>query len=156
MKRQDLSESYFDLWLLIGKINHSIMLIRQKELNKYEIPVRQTHVLRTIQALGPKATFSEIAREVDRKNHVISKQAINMEKDGLIIRVKDKPKSKLLRLELTQKGRDLARVSNQSKSIQEIFSSLSEEDRQQMKLLLTKLLTKVEKYSAKINKNIDN
>jgi len=49
-------------------------------------------------ALGPKATLSEVARQVERETHVISKQAIRMEKDGLIKRTKNTPKSNLLKL----------------------------------------------------------
>jgi DNA-binding MarR family transcriptional regulator len=85
------SESYFDLWLLIGKVNHLIMLIRQRELNQYHIPVQQTHVLRTINELGENATLAELAKEVEREIHVISRQAVGMEKEGLIKRAKTTP-----------------------------------------------------------------
>ena len=77
MKKNGLSESNFDLWLLIGKVNHSIVLVRQRELTQYRVPVRQLLVLRTIKELGPKATLAEIARQSDRKVHVISRQAVN-------------------------------------------------------------------------------
>jgi len=85
------------------KVNHLIMLIRQRELNQYHIPVQQTHVLRTINELGENATLAELAKEVEREIHVISRQAVGMEKEGLIKRAKKSPKSKLLRLELTEK-----------------------------------------------------
>jgi DNA-binding MarR family transcriptional regulator len=146
MGTTSLSESYFDLWLLIGKVNHLIMLIRQRELNQYHIPVQQTHVLRTIKALGENATLAELAKEVEREIHVISRQAVSMEKEGLIKRVKKSPKSKLLILELTEKGLEMARVSRQSEAIDAIFSSLSAEQRQQLESILNAISVKVAEY----------
>jgi DNA-binding MarR family transcriptional regulator len=141
------SESYFDLWLLIGKVNHLIMLIRQRELNQYHIPVQQTHVLRTINELGENATLAELAKEVEREIHVISRQAVGMEKEGLIKRAKKSPKSKLLRLELTEKGLEMARVSRQSEAIDAIFSSLSAQQRQQLESILNTITAKIEEYN---------
>src|SRR5271157_952142 len=130
MKRTTLAQSNFDLWTLIGRLNHTIVQLRQKELSPYKIPVRQLYVLRTIKALGLKATLSEVAKQVERETHVISKQAIRMENDGLIKRIKNTPKSNLLKLELTEKGLEMIKVSKRSKSIDRIFSYLSQEKRQ--------------------------
>jgi len=41
MKKQTLSESNFELWLLFGKAHHSLELARQRELNQYHIPFRR-------------------------------------------------------------------------------------------------------------------
>ena len=105
MGKSKVSESNFELWLSFGKAHHSVELARQKELNQYGIPHRQTHVLRTINDLGPNATLAKIAKEVDRKPHVLSSQTISMEKDGLIKRIRATPKSSLLKIELTEKDR---------------------------------------------------
>ena len=144
MKKQNLSESNYDLWHLIGKVNHSLIMARQKELNQYHIPVRQAYILRIIQDLGSKATLSAVAKKVERQVHVISKQAVKMENDGLIMRIKDTPKSRLLRLELTEKGLELIKVSRQSKLINAIFSYLSVEQRQQLESILNLILIKLE------------
>jgi DNA-binding MarR family transcriptional regulator len=63
-----------------------------------------------------------------------------MEKDGLITRTKIKPKSNLLKLELTKKGIDIVNASKESKAIDEIFSSLSSEERQKLESILNKLI----------------
>ena len=140
MEKENLSEANFRLWLLVGKLSHSIIVSRQKELNRYHIPVHQYHVLRVIQDLGSKAALSEVAKQVEREEHAISKQTIRMEKDGLIKRTKNNPKSNILSLELTEKGLDLLKVGRESKSIDGIFSSLSWEEHQQMESILTKVL----------------
>lgn len=143
MKKQNFSESNFALWHLIGSVHHSLLLPRQKELNQYHLPARQAYVLRIIQELGPKPTLSELAKKVERTVHVISRQTAKMEKDGLIKRIKDTPKSNLLRIELTEQGLEMTRVSRQSKSIDAIFSSLSGEERQQLESILNKILAEI-------------
>jgi DNA-binding MarR family transcriptional regulator len=146
MGKPKLSKSNFELWLLIGRVNHSVNLIRQRELNQYDIPIRQIHVLRLIQDLGQKATLSELAKQIERQPHVISRQTIAMEKDGLIKRIKIKPKSNLLRLELTEKGLEMIIVANKSNLIDQILSFLTQEQRHQMESVLNRILANVEKY----------
>ena len=141
-------ESDFELWRLIGKVNHSILLIRQRELRKHHIPVRQLHVLATIKDLDSKATLSELAKRVEREPNVMSKMTTVMENDGLIKRIKKTPKSNLLTLELTEKGRDLIKVSRQSESIKGMFSSLSDAERQQLKSILDKVFIGTQKYNS--------
>jgi DNA-binding MarR family transcriptional regulator len=146
MAMKNVSASNFELWLSFGKAHHSVELARQKELNKYGIPHRQTHVLRTIKDLGANATLSEIAKAVDRKPHVISSQTISMEKDGLIKRIRTTPKSSLLRIELTEKGLQMIKSASKSKSFDDIFSFLTEKERQQMKANFDRMATNAENY----------
>jgi len=128
------------LWQLLGSANHSIGSIRQQELNKHRIPIRQFQVLRTIQDLGSKATLVEVAKLVEREVHVISRQTVLMEKDGLIKRNRITPKSNLLKLELTEKGLKMINAGKPSKSIDTIFSFLTEDDRQQMISILNRMI----------------
>lgn len=137
----------FDLWLLMGKVHHSILLSRQRELREFPMHLPSTDVLYTIQALGLKATLSEVAKQVERRSHVISRQAINMEKDGLIKRIKNSSNSKLLRLELTQKGIDVVKIAGDSKSIEAIFSCLSKEERRQSEAIFNKLLIQAKEHA---------
>jgi DNA-binding MarR family transcriptional regulator len=149
MERQSLSESNYELWHLIGKVNHLLILARQRELNQYHIPVRQAYILRVIHELGSKATLYELAKKVERTSDVISRQAVKMENDGLIQRIKDSPKSKILRLELTKKGLEIIKVSGQSKSADAIFSTISGEQRQQLESILNQLLVKLVKLKKR-------
>jgi DNA-binding MarR family transcriptional regulator len=143
-----LTKANFDLWTLIGRTNHTIVSLRQKELSRYHIPVRQLYVLRTIRDHGSKATLSEVATIVERETHVISKQAIRMEKDGLIKRVKNTPKSNLLELQLTEKGREMAKISEQSNALDLLFSNLSEEEHKQIESILKKVLLQAKKMAS--------
>ena len=145
MKETSLSKSNFALWLLIGKANHLLLLKRRRELVEYEIPPGQLHILRAISVLSPKATIAGVANELERGIHVISRQTVSMEKYGLIKRFKATPRSNLLKLELTGKGLDLVKIGLQSKSIDAILSTLTEQERQQLELTLKKIIDKAEK-----------
>jgi DNA-binding MarR family transcriptional regulator len=147
MNKTQLSESNFALWGLIGELSHSILLTRQKELSQYEIPVRQYELLRNIQAIGPKVTLAQVAKQVQREIHVVSRQTVSLEKDGLIKRTKSTRKSTLLTLEITDKGLDMINVARHSKAINTIFSSLSSEERQQLESILSRISVKVQKYN---------
>lgn len=151
MTKIDRTARDFELWRLIGKVNHGILLLRQRELRKHHVPVRQLQILSTINDLGSKASLNEIAETVERRPNVISKQTMVMEKDKLITRAKKTPKSNLLTLKLTKKGLGLISCSRRSEAIQVIFSSLSDEEIQQLNSLLNKVLVSTDKYVGNNN-----
>ena len=140
MDEMTSSISNYDLWMSLVKVHHSLFFLRQKELSPSHIAAQQLQVLRIIQDLGADATLSTIAKKVERKLDVISRQAVRMEKDGLIKRVKDSPKSRLLRIELTAKGLEMLKISRESESINAAFSVLNDEERRQMYLSLNNVL----------------
>jgi len=140
-----------DLWLLMGKIHHKRMLLRQKELKEYNIPTRQLYMLQLIRDLGPKTTISEIAKTVEREVESISRQMVSMEKDGLITRTRVSPKSRLLKIELTEKGSQLAKISGKSKAMDKIISVLNTEEQQKLYSLLYRMLIAINEYSSENN-----
>jgi DNA-binding MarR family transcriptional regulator len=136
------------LWLLLGKINHKRMLVRQRELRPYNITPRELRLLSIIFELGSKATILAIAGKVERAVAVICGQTMNMEKYGLIKRIQDNPKSRILRMELTKKGLDLIKINRKAKAMEEIMSVLNAEERRQLHSLLDKLLIKLNEYPS--------
>lgn len=149
MKNPNISESNFELWLLIGRVNHAILQLRQKELNQHRVLVRQYHILRTIQDLGSKATLSAVAKAVDRKEHVVSRQACKMDNAGLIKRVQNTPGSTLFNLLLTEKGLNMIKIARKSEAIDTILSFITEEERKQMKSVLNRILIRIGEYTPK-------
>jgi DNA-binding MarR family transcriptional regulator len=127
--------------------------LRQKELSQYNITARQLHILRVIEGLGTNATIAAIAKAADRKLDVISRQAIMLEKDGFIQRIKDTPKSRLLKIKLTEKSLELLKVVKQSEGMKAVLSVLSKEERQQLDSLLNQLQIKLNEHTSR---EIDN
>jgi len=150
MEKQTLVPNH-DLWLLMGKIHHKRILLRQRELNEYNIPTRQLYMLQAIRDLGSKTTISEIAKTVEREVESISRQMVSMEKDGLITRTRVSPKSRLLKIELTEKGSQLAKISGKSKAMDKIISVLNTEEQQKLYSLLYRMLIAINEYSSENN-----
>ena len=71
------------IWLQIADLNHKMHQVRNKELSKHGITSRQMHILRLIEALG-EGRISVIAKATERRLDEVSRQAVGMEKDGLI------------------------------------------------------------------------
>ena len=136
------------LWLLMGKIHHKRMLVRERELSPYNITARELRLLSIIHGLGSKATLSAISGKVERTVTVICKQTMDMEKYGLIKRIQDNPRSKLLRMELTKKDVDSIKINRKAKAMGEIMSVLNAEERCQLHSLLDKLLVKLNEYPS--------
>jgi DNA-binding MarR family transcriptional regulator len=74
-----------------------------------------------------------------------------MERDGIIKKVRETPKSTLLKFELTEKGQEIYKTCKKLKSIKTIMSALTEEERQQFITMLKKIIVKAEKYSSKLS-----
>ena len=72
-----------------------------------------------------------------------------MENAGLIKRTQSTPRSNLLNLELTEKGKKLLKISTKSKenTIDAMLSFLSEEERRQMESILNRILKQLNKYA---------
>ena len=143
MGKTTSAASGYDLFLLLGQISHFTQLVRRRELTQHHIAPQQLYVLRIIQEMVANATLAEVAKHADRKINAICRQSIIMEKDGLIRRVKDTPKSRLLRMEVTEKGGVMLKISKESKSINSLYSVLSDEELQQTYANLNKIFIKL-------------
>jgi DNA-binding MarR family transcriptional regulator len=143
----DSYNSDLKMWMLIGDLHHKMFWLRQKELSQYGITTRQLLILRVIEDLGSKATISTVAKAVNRKIDVISRQTVMLEKDGLIKRTKYRPKSRLLIFKLTEKSLELLKIAKQSNAMREVLSVLAKDERQQLESLLNRLSQKLNEYT---------
>lgn len=132
--------------IMLGKARDLLVKARQKELAPFNISPQQAHILFILYLLGNKATIAELASHSDRELNTLSIQTTRMEKDGLIRKVREKPKSNHLRIELTAKGLKVYKNTEKIKSIKMIMSVLSKEERQQLVSLLEKIVGSAEKY----------
>ena len=126
----------YDLWLLVAQVRQAMFRARRKELVQYNISPRQAAVLFAIQAIDGKATPAEISRWLFREPHSVSELLSRMEKRGLVRKVKDLKGKNLVRLVLTEKGCEAYYQSTKRESIHKIKSSLTEEERQQLRSCL--------------------
>ncbi len=142
MKNISPVDEDYNLWVLLHQTTDAALRARQKELDQVGISVVEVGVLVVIQAIGEKATPAEISRRIFREPHTVSALLNRMEKKGLLRQTQDLDKRNLVRVSITEKGRQAYDKSTRRKSIYKIISSLSKEERQQLRSCLEKLRNK--------------
>lgn len=129
----------YNLWVLLAQARSAMFRARQQELRQYGITPRQAAVLFIVQAIGHKATPAEISRWLFREAHSVSDLLNRMEKQGLLRKVKDLDRKNMIRIELTDKGREMLDNAMQRESIHRIMSSVSNQEREQLRSILQKI-----------------
>ena len=127
------------LWMLIDRTSRLIGKARQRELAKYGVSVDASAVIFTVYYLGHQAIPATISRQLFLERHSVSQLLTRMEKDGLIRRVKDLERRNYVRIELTVKGWDVLQRSGKHQSVIPIISVLSENEQQELWIILAKV-----------------
>ena len=129
------------------------MEAKERELIGLGITSVQALVLFAIQAIGHKATPAEISRWTLRESQSTSAILDRMEKAGLVVRVKDLERKKLVRIAMTEKGERAYRESMKRKSSQKTLSPLSETERQQLRSYLGRVRNRALRLSGMAGKS---
>ncbi len=139
-------DSSFYSRYLIGAAKHSMEKATRRVLAPYRISPPQAQLLFVIYHLH-KTTLAEVAKHTGRGINTISNQITMLERDGLVKKTRETPKTNLLTFELTEKGLDAYKKTSQRITADRVIMSvLSEEERQQLIAMLKKIATKAEKY----------
>lgn len=126
------SDKYYRLWVMLHWARDTLVGSWTKELSQYGISPEHAAVLFIIDTKGNNVTPAEISRWLLRKPNTVSGLLNRMAKKGLVQKTRDLDKKNLVRVSLTEKGQELFHKSTNIKSIREVFSSLSEKERQQL------------------------
>jgi DNA-binding MarR family transcriptional regulator len=133
------SDEDHDLWMLLTHTRYAIYRAREKELQRYGVSPEQVGVLFIIQALGNRATPSEISRYILRQPHTVSALIERMSEKGLVKKVHDLDKKNLVRVSLTERGQKIYESSTKRGPIHKIMGILSEQERVDFRKILDKL-----------------
>lgn len=134
--------SKYKLWVLLSRTTDAILKAREKELRQIGTAPMQAAILFIVHALRKNAIPAEISRWFIREPHSISTLISRMEKRGLLSKTNDLKRKNLVRVSLTKKGLQLASLSMKSEVLTGIFSSLSEDQQQQLTSILNTLMDK--------------
>jgi len=121
---------------------------RDKELRRYGISTIEAAVLFSAQSIGNKATPAEISRWLLRKPYSVSGLLNRMEKKGLIKKTRNLDRKNLVRITLTEKGKQAYYQSIERKCIHKVMSTLTKEEQQLLKSCLERLRGTAIKYSG--------
>ena len=137
----------YSLWVLLNQAKDTIFAAREEELRPYGTSPMQAAVLFVIQAIGSEATPAEIARWLLRNPNTVSDFLNRMERAGLIRKTRDLDRKNVIRVTMTEKGRQAYDNSRKLESIHRIMSCLSKEERQHLRSYLEKLRSEALKPS---------
>ncbi len=129
----------FNLWILLAQTRSLLFAAGEQEVTRYGISLMQGWTLFTIKAIGERATPAEIARWLGREPHTVSSLLSRMVEIGLVKKEKSLDKKNLVRIILTPKGEKIYSQGIGMKSIHEIMSSLTAEEKASLKKVLEKL-----------------
>ena len=136
MEKSSSIDHDYNLWVLLAQARDAMIRARHHELQQYNISGRQSATLSAIHTLGEKATPTEISRLMFRTDHSVSELVGRMEKQGLVRKLRNLESKHSVRVELTDKGREAYLQSTNRESIHNIMSSLSKEQRRQLRSFL--------------------
>jgi len=129
-----------DIYALLLQCGHSITKVGQKEIKEAGITMTQAALLFVVKATDGPATLSEISRWLFRERHTVFALVKQMERQGLVTRVKDLKRKNAFRVVLTEKGEEAYRGAMAKEHvIPDVVSCLSQEERDNLRSCLLKL-----------------
>lgn len=139
MNNSLFSDEYFNIWILLSHIRRAMFKKWERELLRYDITPEQAETLFCTQVCGSDITPSKISRCIIREPHTIAGLLERMEKKKLIEKTKDLPRKNVIRISLTEKGRQTYELSSRRESIHKVMSCLSKRELRQLRKILEKL-----------------
>jgi len=138
---QDLSnvDEDYRLWVLLHQAKDTIFAAREVELRPYGTSPMHAAVLFIMQAIGSEVTPAKIAKWLLRSPNTVSDLLDRMERAGLVRKTRDSARKNVIRVTITDKGRQAHNDSMKLESVHRIMSCLSKEERQQLWSILQKL-----------------
>jgi len=132
LQKEEKFANYFELWWLILNIRDIIFRLREKELiEKCDLSVRESVVLINIDAInaeGKDATPAELARRILRQPNSTAYLLDRMQKRGLIKQTRGLDRKNLIKVTVTEKGRQAYACSRKRDSINRMMEFLSDEE----------------------------
>ena len=122
----------YEVWMLLNQASEAMFKAREKELNGNGVTAMEATALFIIQAIGNQATPAEISRWILREPHSVSGLLDRMERRGLIKRTKDLAWKNMVRVTVTEQGKEAYEISTARESIHNILSVLSDEECRQL------------------------
>jgi DNA-binding MarR family transcriptional regulator len=132
-------DEYYKLWLLLTQTRSAIFKIRHKLIGQYLHP-NQAAALVSIWALQGQITPAALSRRLFLEPHSVSELIMRMQKNGLVSKKKDKKRGNVVRISMTEKGKEVCRQVMAQELIVRIMSVLSDEKREQLRVCLTILM----------------
>ena len=134
-----LTEGY-QLFALLSETFHALFEARKNELEPSGVSIKRARALWCIRAMDRPTTVAEMSPVLGRDRHTTAQMLRRMEKEELLVRHEGLYKNNAVAWTLTEKGEeDLIRSLKRHEIIDEIYSVLSEDEKDSLRVCLNKL-----------------
>ncbi len=135
-------------WELLAQVSQVFRSVSDAFMDRVDMHRGQSLLLCSL-AKADGMTQSEIADRLSVQGATVTNMLQRMEESGLVIRRRDSDDNRLVRVYLTDTGRDKERAINQQfTNLEEaIFAGISQEDRAVLRRLLQQILSNMSAYS---------
>jgi DNA-binding MarR family transcriptional regulator len=134
-----LTEGY-QTFALLSETYHALFEARKNELEPLGVTMKRARALWCIRAMDRPTTVAEMSPVLGRDRHTTAQMLRRMEKEGLLERHEGLYKNNAAAWTLTGRGeKDLLRSLKRHEIIDEIYSVLSEEEKNSLRVCLNKL-----------------
>jgi MarR family transcriptional regulator, organic hydroperoxide resistance regulator len=132
-------DKHYRLWLLLTQTRSAIFKVRHKVIGQYLHP-NQAAALVSIWAMEGQITPAVLSRRLFLEPHSVSELIMRMQKKGLVSKKKDKKRGNVVRISMTEKGKEMCRHVMGRELIARVMSVLTDEQLEQLKTSLTILM----------------
>ncbi|MCX5999701.1 MAG: MarR family transcriptional regulator [Chloroflexi bacterium] len=140
-----------ELTMLIGQVNSGLYRARELELRPLGIPMMHSAVLWALRVLDSPAAPAEISRMLLRRHQSVLQLLSRMEKQGYVTVLRGSRKGGPVKVVMTDKGREAVDLAwEREQVVAEIISSLSEEERGTLRVLLERLRDKASAIGSRL------
>ena len=132
-----------EMLVLFYQVSDAITRVRENEMRPFGILSQvQAGVLYHLEICGKSLTISEISRRLIRKPHTISALVDRMELQGLVRKIREPDVRNQILIEITEKGAQAYKRASKMKAVEEIFSSITKEQRENLILCFKTMRTR--------------
>ncbi len=136
-RKADLALS---LWVKLARAATTFGRLTGKDIERYGLTQPQFGVVEILGHLGP-VTIGEISRKMLVTGGCVTVILDNLEKEGLVERMRSTEDRRVIKVQLTAKGRNLFReiFTQHARRVSQLASVLTEDEQTQLSGLLRKL-----------------
>ena len=134
-------DEYHRLWVLLSQTRSALFKARHKRIKKY-VHFNVAASLLQIWRYDGQVTMADLARRLFLEPNSASEIVKRLENKGYVRKTKDSGKGNIVKLWITEKGREFCREAAQPDFVREVISSLSKDQQEQLWTLLNILYDK--------------
>lgn len=146
MDSTEIFDPDYDLWQLFSYTHRLVTSVSDNKLRRYKLTRSTIGVLTLLSILDHNPTPIEIARSGKTTPQTVTVILKRMEKQGFVSRAIDQNKKNSYKISLTEKGRIAIHIINSVDIYKKVMANLSEEQRQQLRDCLHKIIVSANNY----------